>query len=572
MHTYYPTSVAFQQELNTLVSMSYTVLYENPEETIFERLMKIRNISDSHEEFLNPSYKTYRQDPIQLNDIDKAIERVKTAIDAQEKIMIFWDYDVDGIMSSYIMYTFFRKYLWYHNISIRLPHRTKDGYGIKKHHIDQIKADWCSLIITVDNWITSVAESIHATEIGLDMIITDHHQALETLPTCCALINPQVSPEMRFKDICWATVALKVCCAFADALWIDQTTKRTLLEEFLPFASMATIADCMPLVDENRLIVKKGLETMNTKRESLSIGLRTMLDHLKIKKVDTFHIWFQIGPRLNATWRVWDAIDGLKTFLFSDKEKIIKQCEYMESLNVERKKIQDTMTKRAKELIDPEQMLLFAADEIFHEWIVWIVAGRVAEKHYKPAIIMRIDEEKWLATGSLRWPDYFNIIEMLNHAEHLLERYGGHEQAWWATVKLENLQEFQQSITEYCNEVIAEQSMEKTFTVDTKIYASDFQTIEPNHLAQLWPYGIWNPEPMFAAENILIEKISTMWKSEKTHLKLQGQLDWQAVTIIQRWKWELSVDFETWQSITVIGKIKPDTFNGGFFIDTKKIL
>lgn len=552
--------------------MQYTVLYDNPEETLFERLMKIRNVSDDHETFLNPTYKSYRQEPMQLNEMDVACKRISQAISANEKIMIFGDYDVDGIMASYIMYTFFRKYLGYHAVSIRLPHRTKDGYGIKKHHIEKIHQEWCSLIITVDNGITSVTEAEYAKELGIDLIITDHHQPLEIVPSCIALVNPQCSPAMRFKEICWATVALKVCCALADTINLDRTTKKQMLKEFLPYASMATVADCMPLVDENRLIVKKGLSTMNTDRAWLPTAIRTMLDYFNIKTIDTYHIGFQIGPRLNATGRISDAMEWLKSFLLTDEEKIIQQFEHMDVLNNERKQIQDTMAKRAKELIDPEQMLLFAADESFHEWIVGIVAWRIAEKYNKPAILLRIDEKKWHAVGSLRGPDYFNIIEMLTHAEHLLERYWGHEQAWWATITLDNLTEFEVCITKYCNEVIPKQALTKVITVDTKLYAHDITSSVAEQMSKLWPFGIGNPEPLIALENIRVNRVETIGSSEKTHLKLFGSMGATQITAIQWWKWDLADTIETGKTVTLIGKIKPDTYNWGIFIDTKTIL
>jgi single-stranded-DNA-specific exonuclease len=219
--------------------------------------MKVRNIEDTLDTFLDPSYETYRQSPALLNDIDTAIQRIEQAITNDEKIMIFGDYDVDGIMSSYVVYTFFTKFLNYKNISIRLPHRTRDGYGLKTNHIDDIHEQGCTLIITVDNGITSFKEVEYAHELGIDTIITDHHQAIGKVPAALAIVNPQVSPDMPFKDICGAAVAFKLCHGLAEKLITDRNLKKHMYDQLLPFVSIATVADCMPLIHENRLIVKK---------------------------------------------------------------------------------------------------------------------------------------------------------------------------------------------------------------------------------------------------------------------------------------------------------------------------
>jgi len=552
--------------------MTYTLLYDNPEESLIQRILSIRNVTDHHDTFLEPTYASYWQDWKELQDIDKGLARIQQAIQNNEKIMIFGDYDVDGIMSSYVMYTFFRKYLWYHNISVRLPHRVNDGYGIKSYHIDEIKADGCDLIITVDNGITSVKEMEHAKKIWLDVIITDHHQPLDVIPECVAVINPQCWPTPSFKEICGATVALKVCCGLADSMNLDWTAKKSLLNEFLPFVAMATVADCMPLINENRLLVKKWLHIMNEQRNTLAPWLRLLLEHLNIKKMDTYHIGFMIGPRLNATGRMWDAIEWLKWFLFKDEKKITDQFAIMEQFNIDRKKRQDDMMKIVKEEIDHEKMIIAAAHEEFHEWIVWIVAWRMTEKHNKPSIIMNINKEKWIATWSLRWPHYFNIVEMLKTADHLLERYGWHEQAWWATVPLEKLDEFFEHIYSYCSEIIPTEPPKKILEVDTRIHTHELNAEALLHLAKLGPFGMWNSEPLLLVEEVEISRVETIWKSEKSHLKLHCKKDDVAFTVMQRGKGDKAPEMKDLWVVSIIGKLKEDTFNGGFYIDGKEII
>jgi single-stranded-DNA-specific exonuclease len=198
--------------------MSYKLLYENPSEPLITRLLKIRKVSDDSEMFLNPTRSSYRGDALLLNDCQIGINRIIKGMQQNEKMMIFGDYDVDGQTSSYIMYTFFHKFCNYKNVSVRLPHRVHDGYGIKVKHIEEIKNLGCSLIITVDNGITAIAEAIKAKELGIDLIITDHHQALNTLPDAFAIINPDISPDYPHRHICGAMVAFKVVLSIAKQL------------------------------------------------------------------------------------------------------------------------------------------------------------------------------------------------------------------------------------------------------------------------------------------------------------------------------------------------------------------
>ncbi len=552
--------------------MNVEILYDNPNESLLERILKIRNITDNHDDFLDPSFKTYRQDFGVFSAVQTAHHRIAQAIQNNENIMIFWDYDVDGIMSSYIMYSFLRKYIGYHNISIRLPHRVKDWYGIKTYHIDEIKACNCTLIITVDNWITSVKEINYAQQCGIDCIVTDHHMPLDTLPVCTALVNPQCFSWLRFKELCGATVALKVALSFAEFHGVSTDTKKMMFNEFLPFAAIATVADCMPLIDENRLLVKKWLERINNHREKLPQWLRHFLDHLNIKRMDTYHIWFMIWPRLNATWRMGDALDGLKSFLLNDEEKIIQQFEKMEQLNTDRKQLQESMMEIVKQQLNEEDKIIIAADSSFHEWIVGIIAWRITEKYNKPSLIVSIDHEKWTATGSLRWPSYFNIVAMLKSADQYLERYGGHEQAWWMTVSLKHIDTVFQHFKTYAQEVIPQDPPEKVLNVDTLLYEHELKASLLQSIAKLWPFGEWNNEPVVLIEEVIIIRTEVIGKTGQWHLKLFWKKWSTQFVIMQWWKWDSVDDIPIQEAISVIGKIKKDTYNWWFYIDGKKLL
>lgn len=550
----------------------YHILHDHPEQTLTERLFHIRNIGDSLEDFLNPSFQRYRTPRQLFDDAYLAATRVMQAMKQQEKIMIFWDYDVDGIMSTFVLYTFFRDYVGYHNISLRLPHRVRDGYGIKKHHLDEIKTTWASLVITVDNGITAVEEAKHATSLGIDLIITDHHKPLTLLPEAFACLNPQCHPHHPFKEICWAVVASKFCLALAEQLWRSKERKYNWIMDMIPYLSIATIADCMPLIWENRLIVKQGLDIMSNQKERLHPPLRAFLDYLNLDKVDTFQVWFVIAPRLNATWRVWHALDGLKALLTKDPEKQRYFLEHMDTMNTERKKIQESMIQETDEKINHEQSLLRVASEDFHEGIVGIVAWRIAEKHNKPALIMSINQEEGVAMGSLRGPERFNIVEMLKAADAHLLRYGGHAQAWGMTITLESLPEAISCFLEYCAEHPAPDETTNTIAVDTPIYEYEMNRPTLKDILTFWPYGEGNPEPLFVLENTVITHASIVGKKGNGHLKLAAKKESTSFTSLQRGKWDTMWDIIKDTPLHLIWKIKEDTFNWWRYMEAKHII
>lgn len=333
---------------------------------LVKRLLLARGVTDTPEDFLQPRFSCYRQDPFSIPDMDKAVARIQQAMQNNEKIMIFGDYDVDGVSASYIIYVFFKKFLQYPHISIRLPHRLHDGYGIKSYHLDEIHAAGVSLVITVDNGITAVQEAIHAKEIGLDIIITDHHKPLETIPEAVAVVNPHLSNDMRFTDMCGATVAFKVIRAITEKLITDRATKDEIFHYFLPLVTIASVADCMPLIDENRLLVKYGLECINAKK-GIPEAVTSFLDYLNIKgELDTYHIGFKIAPRLNAGGRVMTPYESLYTLIHTgDKQRAY--LENLDKLNDQRKKMQDEMVKKAEAMIDSTSPVIIVGSPDFHE-------------------------------------------------------------------------------------------------------------------------------------------------------------------------------------------------------------
>ncbi len=549
--------------------MQYKILNKDKKKTILQRLFEIRNIEDSFEDFLNPSWKKYRHNPFLLNDMQKSVDRILEAIKKEERIMIFWDYDVDGVTSSFILYSFFTEHLNYKNISVMFPNRIEDGYWLKSKHLDIMKEKWINLIITVDNGITSIEEAIYSKKTWIDLIITDHHEVVnKKIPEAFAVINPKVSPNYPFSNLCGAWVAFKLLNAILENTKFDKNTKKSIFSLYLPIVAIATVADIVPLVNENRIIVAKWLAQMSTKQNLLP-SLSGFLDFLNLKKVDTYHIWFVIGPRINAWWRIASPYDSFYALLFNG-EKQKEKLTMLDDINTKRRAMQETAIKIAKKEVDPDQKLVFVANEEFHEWVVGIVAGRLTDQNYKPSVILKIQKEKWIAVGSLRGPDYFDAMKMIESAHHLLERSWWHKRAWWLSVKLKNLEKLKEKLQEYCNKTITEEDMVRTITVDSLMFENERNEKNLSQIEKLGPYGEWNQEPIFCLPNCEIISCSKVWQRWKWHLKLKVKFGDNEIQIMKRSKWDKLEEYENIHintKRTFYGKIKKSDFDWNRFLD-----
>ena len=546
------------------MSMKYEILNQDNNLSLLERLLAVRQVSDDPALFLNPRFSDYRKDPFLLNDMDKGVARIIDALKRQEKIMIFGDYDVDGVTSSYCVYRFITRFLGYSNISVMYPDRLQDGYGLKNKHLDEMKKKGVQLVITVDNGITSVNEAQYAKQIGIDLVITDHHHALDRVPEAVAVINPQVSPKYDFKGLAGVGVAFKLINALLAKSTFTNEKKNQIFNYFLPIVAIGTVADIVPLVWENRVIVKRGLEIINKNPELMPKSLRGFLAALNLKEnVDTYHIGFVIGPRINAGGRIESPYDSLR-ILLCETEDQAQYIEKIENINTERRRLQDKAFRIAEKRVDPDQTFLYVCDEEFHEGIVGIVSGRITEKYNKPSAVFKIDIEKGHAVASLRGPGYFSVIDMISTAAPYLLRFGGHKWAGGLTVGLDHLDHVIQIFQDYCQREITSDQLEKVTQVDTVLLDHEWNDEELRDIALLAPFWEGNQEPLFMFEHIKVARVEAIWK-KSNHLKIYGQF-WEKTVVIMMWgKGE-----EVWlipQKISIVGKVKPDSYNGGYFID-----
>jgi len=552
--------------------MKYKILCEDKELSLIRRLLKVRGIEDGIDNFLDPKIKDYRLDPMGLNDMQVALNRIIKAIENNDKIMIFWDYDVDGITSSFILFKFFTSFLKYKNISIMYPDRIEEWYGMKTLHLDEMKKKNIDLVITVDNGITSINEAKYAKKIWIDMIITDHHKNLEELPDALAVINPVISKNYNFKYLAWVWVCFKLICSLLDKVnMFDDKKKNEIFNYFLPIVAIWTVADIVPLIGENRLLVKKWLDLINNYRENIPESLKWFLDYLNLKEVDTFHIGFVIWPRINAGGRIDSPYNSLNTLLFTG-DRQLDALQKIDRINTDRKKLQEDAFKVAEESLDLEQKILIAESEDFHEWIVGIVSGRITEKYHKPSIVFKTTKEKGIAVASLRGPGYFDVIKMLQKHSHLLERSWWHKQAGWLTISLDKMNEFKQAVQNYCNEYISEDDLEKIMYIDTQIYDNEWNYDLIKDLEKLAPFGEWNKEPNLLFENIIVKKIEKVGKNGNGHLKINGEFGDKKLNFLFRGKWDMVKNIEKNSQINIVWKIKKDDFNSGYFVNGVEII
>lgn len=452
-------------------------------------------------------------DPFLMRDMDKAVKRINAAKEAGEKITIYGDYDVDGITAIAILY----KYLAGLGIDVDyyVPDRMQEGYGVNRDALDKIKTRGSSLIITVDTGITAVEECEYATKIGLDVIVTDHHECKERIPDVYAAIDPKRKDcKYPFKSLAGVGVVFKLIQA------LDKNSSLfELMEDYADLMCLGTVADISPLVDENRVIVTEGLKRF---KRTKNVGLKALIDvSTNGKAITTSTIGYIIAPRINASGRLGCASRSVELFLTDDEENALKLANSLCEENSLRQQTEQKMFKEALEYIEEhpevkEDKIIVIPHENWHHGIVGIVSSKITEKFYKPSILLAIDGDE--AKGSGRSVSGFNLFGALESCSDLLEKFGGHELAAGLTIKSSNIEEFRKKINEYSKDKISESMLVPTVMLDAAIKVP-YITIDTVHdINRLQPFGVDNPTPAFAVRNIKIHKISVM--SEGKHLRM----------------------------------------------------
>lgn len=453
-------------------------------------------------------------DPFLMKDIDKAVTRIKLARERGEKITIYGDYDVDGITSIAIMYKHLSDMGF--TVDYYIPDRIQEGYGVNRSALDKIKANGSTVVITVDTGITAVDETEYASEIGLDMIITDHHECKEQLPKAYAAIDPkQKSCSYPFKNLAGVGVAFKLI----QALDTD-TPLASLAEKYSDLVCLGTVADISPLVDENRILVTEGLKRFKTTK---NIGLKALIDVTTANNscITTSTIGYIIAPRINASGRLGCASRSVELFLTDDPSRAAYLANDLCKENTIRQQTEQKMFAEALEYIEnhpeiKEDKVLVIPHKDWHHGIVGIVSSKITEKFYKPSILFAVDED--IAKGSGRSINGYNLFEALENCSDILEKFGGHELAAGLSIKTENIDAFRKAINAYIPKEAEKGDSVPTIGIDAVIKASYITSETVDDINKLQPFGVENPAPTFAARNMKIHRISTM--SDNKHLRM----------------------------------------------------
>ena len=487
-------------------------------------------------------------DPYLLIDMDKAVKRIKKAKKNNEKVIIFGDYDVDWVTSTSILMHFFKTIDI--NASYRLPHRITDGYGLKSYFIDELKNIWVTLIVTVDCGTSDNEVIEYAKKLWIDIIVTDHHTVPDKIPkNAIAVINPKrIDCNYLYKWLAWVWVVFKLISALARE-YFDNHKYNNYLKETIDIVAIWTVADCMELTWENRIIVREWLKQIKNSR---SKWLRRLIEDKINDDLDADVFSFSIAPKLNAAWRVDTPYKALNLIL-NTWESLNKTIREIEKLNEERKYLTKEFCNDAMNKVNRDNNIIFYISPAIHHWIVGIVAWRITEQLYKPSIVLKDEWDTLVA--SCRSPEYFSIINILEKYKESFIRYWWHAGAAWFSIKKEDFGEFKSKITAELN------------ATDFSKYKKELLIDKVVKLDELWfnfldkvniykPYWIWNLKPLFLVENLDYIKLDFLWQA-RDHLRFTTK-HW--FKIFWFFMWDYYEQIKRWNKVHLIFDISEDSW------------
>ncbi len=451
-------------------------------------------------------------DPFIMKDMEKSAARICWAIDNDEKIVIYGDYDVDGITSTALLYTVLSDLGA--APSFYIPERQREGYGLNREALRRLADESTDLLITVDCGISS-SDLVAEFSGVMDIIITDHHEPPEKIPQAYAVLNPkQVGCKYPFKELAGVGVVYKLC----QALWLRR--RKSALLQYSEIAALGTIADMVPLTGENRLFVRDGLKRM---KEGHNIGIQALLtvSSLTANSLTAGRIAFTAAPRLNAAGRISYAVKGVQLLLEKDADKAKLIAEELDALNRERQTIEHDIAGEAIQQIEREGRekdgVLFAYGENWHTGVIGIAASRIVEKYYRPALTISVHDG--IGKGSCRSISGFNMYEALQFADDLLIQYGGHPMAAGFSIAAENIEAFRSRLNEYAASCMTEDDYVPLLPIDGEIKSEDITLPLISELTLLEPYGMGNSRPVFLLRSCVVDELRPIGK-EKQHLRI----------------------------------------------------
>lgn len=502
--------------------------------------------------FITPTRDDFHN-PFLFKGMDIAVDRIIKAINNKEKILIYGDYDVDGITSTTVL----KKYLMDRGISVDtyIPNRLHEGYGLNKKAIDTIKERNIDLIITVDCGISAIEEVNYAVRLGMDIIVTDHHEVGEKLPNALAVIDAKRKDNTYpFRALAGVGVVFKLI----QALSIKLEIKPEEYLKYLDLVCVGTISDIVPLEGENRTIAKLGLMLIKVTR---NLGLRELIKSSGYKEIDSNTISFGVAPRINACGRMGHEEEALKLFLAEDLESATKITKELNEYNTLRQSTEKAIYEEAVQQIEKnhldENNSIVLGGKGWHHGVIGIVSSKVTDKYYKPSILLSFEDN--IAKGSGRSVPGFDLYEGLTKCEDLLEKYGGHSMAVGLTLKKENLENFKERFEQIAKEKNIKELVPIIY-IDDELKLKDINMDLVKSISILEPFGEANKVPLFLIRNLKIDSIRAL--SEGRHLKLTLRDENFVINAIGFELGYLAEEYRIGDRIDVVGTLEINSFNG----------
>lgn len=502
--------------------------------------------------FITPTRDDFHN-PFLFKGMDIAVDRIIKAINNKEKILIYGDYDVDGITSTIVL----KKYLMDRGISVDtyIPNRLHEGYGLNKKAIDTIKERNIDLIITVDCGISAIEEVDYAVRLGMDIIVTDHHEVGEKLPNALAVIDAKRKDNTYpFRALAGVGVVFKLI----QALSIKLEIKPEEYLKYLDLVCVGTISDIVPLEGENRTIAKLGLMLIKVTR---NLGLRELIKSSGYKEIDSNTISFGVAPRINACGRMGHEEEALKLFLAEDLESATKITKELNEYNTLRQSTEKAIYEEAVQQIEKnhldENNSIVLGGKGWHHGVIGIVSSKVTDKYYKPSILLSFEDN--IAKGSGRSVPGFDLYEGLAKCEDLLEKYGGHSMAVGLTLKKENLENFKERFEQIAKEKNIKELVPIIY-IDDELKLKDINMDLVKSISILEPFGEANKVPLFLIRNLKIDSIRAL--SEGRHLKLTLRDENFVINAIGFELGYLAEEYRIGDRIDVVGTLEINSFNG----------
>lgn len=473
---------------------------------------------DEAKDFFRPQL-SFLHSPWLMKDMEKAVQRIITAIDAKEKILVFGDYDVDGTTSVACMFQFLRTI--HEQLDFYIPHRYREGYGVSRAGIDFAKENGFTLIISLDCGIKSVDLIDYAKENGIDFIVCDHHLPDEMLPPAVAILNPkQKDCPYPYKELCGCGVGFKLICALTEKLNLPAEASY----EYLDLLATAIAADIVPMTGENRILAFHGLIKAN-KNPNYGIKALTKLSGL-VKELHITNLVFMIAPRVNAAGRMDDATKAVKMFIATTEEEAMEYAEMLHSDNTDRKEADSTITADALAMINEHEEWRTRKSTVvyqphWHKGVVGIVASRLIEHYYRPTVVLTQSGD--YAAGSARSVPGFNLYEAIHACREYLLGYGGHFAAAGMTLELNKIDAFREKFEQVVSSTIDPSLLIPEIVIDAEISFKDIQSSFYNILTQMEPFGPENLRPVFVVKKVLDTGWSKVVKEE--HIRFSVKKD-----------------------------------------------